>query len=75
MAILQQIERCMQVEVTRYPLTASRFTLIETMRLLHMLRTAIQCAHREPNRAVTVLDDRSVVGPQKYRGNRPRLAL
>jgi ATP-dependent HslUV protease, peptidase subunit HslV len=37
MALIQQIERCMQVEAARYPLTGSRFALVETMRLLHVL--------------------------------------
>jgi ATP-dependent protease HslVU (ClpYQ) peptidase subunit len=82
-AILQQIERCMQLEAARYPLTGSRFTLVETMRLLHGLlkeQALIRSEHNAEqtedshfnaliaNRTglYTVLEDRSVVGPQKF---------
>lgn len=37
MAVIQQIERCMQVEAARYPLTGLRFALVRTLRLLHAL--------------------------------------
>jgi ATP-dependent HslUV protease subunit HslV len=82
-AVLQQIERCMQVEAARYPLTGSRFTLIDTMRLLHMrlketalIRPEHEAAQTEDshfnaliaNRTglYTILEDRSVLGPQKF---------
>ena len=82
-AVLQQIERCMQLEAARYPLRGSRFALVETVQLLHallrdrpLMRLEYSAGHTDDNRfsalianrtgLYTVLEDSSVVGPQKY---------